>query len=189
MALSYCQIKYQHREILLKAKPASMLAMSAKATVPVFRLRSGKVLDESMDIMFWALSESDTSNWFYNLNTSLQEEIKQTIQINDDEFKTKLDKYKYAVRFPEHTPEYYRQQSESFLSHLENKLTHNQYLVSDNITLADVAIIPFIRQFSLVEPNWFQNTSYSRLKQWLANFLKSDLFNGVMQKHDLWQDH
>lgn len=184
MALRYAGIIVEIREIILRDKPRHMLTVSPKGTVPVLVLPDGKVIDESLDIMAWALSRNDPDGWLTN-DSRFQELIAE----NDGSFKRALDQYKYATRFPEQSAETYRQQGERFLVRLEALLAEHAYLLSDKLTQADVAIFPFIRQFSMVDADWFAAAHYPRLRQWLAGLLASDLFNGVMQKQTAWQQN
>ena len=186
LAIKYSKIIVELREVLLAEKPKEMLNCSAKGTVPVLQLMNGEVIDESLDIMKWALQYNDPENWI----PENVEEIKvtqQLIDINDNEFKQHLDHYKYADRFPEQPMEYYRNQAESFLRILENKLNQNEFLIADKISLADVAIFPFIRQFVYVDKNWFDQSDYKKLQLWLEYFLTLDLFESVMEKYPRWQ--
>lgn len=177
MALRYGGISVETREVVLGDKPRHMLAVSPKGTVPVLVLPDGKVIDESLDIMAWALAQQDPDGWLTD-NRLFQELITE----NDGSFKRALDQYKYATRFPEQSAEVYRQQGERFLARLEALLSEHAYLLSEKLTQADVAIFPFIRQFSMVDTDWFAETPYPHLRQWLAGLLASELFNAVMQK-------
>jgi glutathione S-transferase len=165
------------REIILKNKPAEMLALSRKGTVPVLQLSDGTVVDESLDIMVWALARRDPDNW---LQGSLTEML-SLIDENDFEFKDK-----YADRFPEYPALYYREHAEDFLMQLENRLSNSPYLFGQQISLADMAILPFIRQFAGVDKDWFEQSAYPFLKVWLANFIDSQLFTSVMKKYPIW---
>ena len=187
MALSYAGIQVEIREIALREKPAHMLAVSPKGTVPVLVLASNEVLEQSLDIMDWALQQSDVDEW------NIQDEAGQKltadlIVTNDGAFKHALDKYKYAIRFPENPPEIYRAQGEEFLQRLEILLQQNTYLCRNTISKVDVAIFPFVRQFSMVDEKWFENADYPSLKVWLYSLLNSQLFLGVMQKYPTWTD-
>ena len=175
MALKYSDIAVEIREVLLSNKPQEMLNYSSKGTVPVLILPNGDVIDESLDIMLWAISQHDPNSW-------QQEGFKQLIDENDSVFKQHLDKYKYSVRYPEHSTEYYRQQGEVFLQQLEQCLEKHKYLLCDQITIADVAIFPFIRQYAHVDKPWFDQTPYRHLQAWFDEFLQSDFFNAVMKK-------
>lgn len=185
MALHYAGVQVELREVLLKDKPASMLAASAKGTVPVFIFPDGKVLDESYDLMRWALSQNDPDHWWAD---EREQQVNELIQWNDGEFKQHLDHYKYFERFPEHSMEYYRAQAEEFLNALEQRLSVKKYLLGEHISLADIAIFPFIRQFAFADKAWFDVAPYPKLQSWLDEFLASDLFLAVMEKHPVWQD-
>lgn len=187
MALSYAGIQVEIREIALREKPAHMLAVSPKGTVPVLVLASNEVLEQSLDIMDWALQQSDVDEWIIQ-DQAGQKLTADLITTNDGAFKQSLDKYKYAIRFPENPPEIYRAQGEEFLQRLEILLQQNTYLCRNTISKADVAIFPFVRQFSMVDEKWFESADYPSLKAWLNSLLNSQLFLGVMQKHPTWTD-
>lgn len=183
LAIAYSQQPVQLREVILKDKPKELLQLSDKGTVPVLQLDTGEILDESLDIMAWALSQNDPDQWLSdNIHSMLD-----LIDKNDFEFKAWLDKYKYADRFPENSETYYREQCEYFLVRLETLLKLNDYLFSKHISLADIAIFPFIRQFAAVDSIWFQQSSYSHLKLWLETLTNSPLFLSVMNKYPTWK--
>jgi len=173
------------REVLLRNKPEEMLAISAKGTVPVLQLPDGRVLDESMDIMMWALDQNDPNQW---LDTDLKIEslAKDLINENDTEFKENLDRYKYPNRYDDISSEEYRERGEKFLKKLEARLGETEYLLSERASIADVAIFPFVRQFAYVDEGWFFGNSYPVLKAWLPKLIGSSLFQGVMQKYKPW---
>ena len=183
MAIAYASITLEMREVALANKPAAMLAISPKGTVPVLQL-SDRVIDESVEVMRWALSQSDPENW---LALDSQQEQSTLIEENDNEFKGWLDKYKYWDRYPEQSQQDYRIKAENFLSTLELRLQQNSYLLGDNICMADIAIFPFIRQFAFVDKPWFDDADYPLVQRWLNQFLQSKLFEQVMEKHALWQ--
>lgn len=183
MAITYASITFELREVALANKPAAMLAISPKGTVPVLQL-SDSVIDESVEVMRWALSQSDPENW---LASDSQQEQSTLIDENDNEFKQWLDKYKYWDRYPEQSQQDYRKKAEKFLSNLELRLQHNSYLLGNNICMADIAIFPFIRQFAFVDKPWFDDADYPSVQRWLNQFLQSKLFEQVMVKHALWQ--
>ncbi|WP_299494287.1 glutathione S-transferase [uncultured Shewanella sp.] len=173
------------KEIILKNKPKSMLEVSPKGTVPVLVLPNEEVIDESLDIMLWALDQSDP----HHLLPITQQDKQLTfelIQQNDAQFKSWLDKYKYADRYPEQSMTYYRQQAETFILRLEENLNQNTQLISDTPSLADYAIFPFIRQFAHVDINWFNQAPYPNTRHWLNQHIKSELFLSIMQKYPLW---
>ena len=184
MALYCSGIEVEIREISLKEKPRHMLAVSPKGTVPVLVLNDGRVIDQSLDIMLWALKQRDVDDW---LNVNMPQAI-ALIEVNDGMFKQSLDRYKYAIRFPEHPAQYYRSEGEQFLQQLESQLACQKFLMCDRPSFADIAIFPFIRQFSMVDEHWFDATQYSKLKLWLSNLKHSQIFNDIMQKHPVWQD-
>jgi len=179
LALYQANIDYEPIEISLKDKTLDFLALSPKGTVPVLVDNNGKVIEESLEIMIWALNKSDPDNWILDDNNLSQELINE----NDFSFKKNLDKYKYADRFPGHSKEYYRAQCELFINILNEKLKSKNYLIIDKISLADIAIFPFIRQFALVDEDWFLNSKYRELKKWLQRFIESQMFKDVMQKN------
>jgi glutathione S-transferase len=192
MALRYAEVEYELREIYLKNKPAEMLAISPKGTTPVLQLTDGRVLEESLDIMYWAEEQRDSLQDAYRrVGWNRMPEIsrqwgKKLIAINDLEFKQALDRYKYANRFPEATQETYRTEAETFLQTLENSLSQHSFLIGDRMTLIDIAIFPFIRQFAQVDLAWFQSTPYKHLQAWLCRHEESLLFQNVMLKVPVW---
>lgn len=187
MALKYSGIKVELREVDLKNYPPQALEISPKATVPVLLLPDGTVIDESWDILKWALSQNDPDNWSGdNDEHTLDAEI--LIETNDFSFKEDLDHYKYADRYPEHNEEHYRQACEEFIGELDEMLSENRYLLTDQLSLADIGVFPFIRQFSLVDKEWFDKAPYPNVQQWLNKLIETELFRQVFQKHDLWQE-
>lgn len=187
MALRYANIDVEIREIALREKPAHMLSVSPKGTVPVLVLASGQVLEQSLDIMDWALAQSDVHEWIIQ-DQAVQKLTANLIATNDGAFKQALDKYKYAILFPENTPDVYRAAGEEFLQRLESLLRQNTYLFRNTISKADVAIFPFVRQFSMVDEAWFEVANYPALKDWLNGLFHSQLFIDVMQKYPVWRN-
>jgi len=184
MALRYSKLKVILREVSLKNKPQAMLQASSKATVPVLVINDGTILDESLDIMFWALQQYDEDDWASEAFISASESL---IKYNDNVFKIHLDHYKYADRFPHKSQIEYRRQAEEFIQTLEDKLSLNKFLLSENATLADVAIFPFIRQFAYVDIQWFEASGYEHTRRWLSHWINSALFQSIMHKYDAWQ--
>lgn len=184
MALRYAGIQVEHREIALRSKPHSMLIASPKGTVPVLCV-DGLVLDQSLDIMRWALEKSDPDGWI-----SVDAAVSQTwIEKNDGPFKMLLDQYKYPNRFPDLSREDVLNSAiELMLKPMESSLQSNRYLMGDKISLVDVAIFPFIRQFAAVNPQRFEGLPFDSVKVWLNHHLESDLFNSVMVKYPTWMD-
>ena len=182
MALRYSGIAVEMREITFKDKPRHMLQASPKGTVPVLILEDGQVLEESMDIMHWALAQHDPDDWLIKDNAQIAQEAAELIAANDGDFKQELDRYKYAVRFPEQPSQVYRQQGEVFLQQLEVRLTEHACLCRGSVCIADIAIFPFIRQFAAVDAAWFSAAPYPALRQWLEQRTALPLFTAIMEK-------
>jgi len=183
MAIAYASINPEVREVSLANKPSEMTEISPKGTVPVLQLDE-RIIDESIEVMAWALEQSDPDNW---LALDLEHQQKALIEENDNSFKTWLDKYKYWDRFPEQSQQVYRGHAEQFISRLDKNLREHRYLLGDKICMADIAIFPFIRQFAFVDKDWFDQANYPALQRWLNEFLDSSLFAQVMKKHSVWQ--
>ena len=184
MALKYANIEFEHREIELRNKPQSMLLVSPKGTVPVLCM-GDEVLDQSVDIMRWAIDQSDPAGW-----GNVDDAIAQAwIGKNDGPFKALLDQYKYPKRFPELNQEAVLEQAlQIMLLPMEQSLQATQYLLGDQMTWVDIAIFPFVRQFSMVDVNRFEQLPIPSTKRWLAQHLESELFNSIMHKHPVWRD-
>ncbi len=185
IVLLLCAQDVELREVLLANKPVQMQQVSAKATVPVLCLPDGNILDESLDIMQWAIARSLDPEKLFSVASEQQSQL-DLIKHNDTEFKHWLDRYKYHTRHPEHPPEYYQHNAEQFLGILEAHLIHSPYLFGKRPQLADVAIMPFVRQLAGVDRKWFDNTHYSAVKIWLANWLSSQLLINAMVKYPPW---
>lgn len=181
MALRYAGIEVEIREVDLKNKPSHMLEVSPKGTVPVMIFKNGKVIDESLDIMYWALKQNDPDHWL-SADEHERSITQNLILKNDTEFKMWLNKYKYADRHPEQTEQYYQQQAEQFLQKLEALLSQHTFLIGEQLGLADIALLPFIRQFAHVDREWFDTSGYQNLRRWLDNLTGSDLFIRIMRK-------
>lgn len=188
LAIAYSGVEVELREVALSNKPKSMLEYSPKGTVPVLVLPDGMVIDESRDIIRWALSINDPDQWTLENNHELMAVADQLIDENDTAFKQALDQYKYHVRFPEQPVEHYRVTGEVFLEKLNKRLSKSKYLLGDGMSIADIAIFPFIRQFAFVDKEWFDQTPYAQLQAWLNGLLQSGLIVNVMQKHALWNE-
>jgi len=181
MAVRYCAVAVNIVEVSLKAKPAEMLALSGKGTVPVLNA-DGRVIDESLDIMRWALAQHDPQDWLRKDDPAAQSLIAALIEENDQVFKVHLNHYKYAERYPERSMADYRADGEVFLRKLDDRLEGGAYLLGDQPSLADVALMPFVRQFAHVDREWFGQAPYPRLQGWLQRFLESALFTAVMAR-------
>ena len=187
LALSYSGIPVILREVDLKNLPQTLCELVPdKQTVPVLQLPDGRVLDESWDIVLWAVREHDPDGWLGEQESYLTD-ADQWIEMNDYSFKDDLDRYKYADRYPEHPAEYYRSQAEEFLQDLEDQLAETTCLLGDRLSIADIGILPFIRQFAFVDKEWFDQAPYPGVRVWLETFLESDLFTAIMDKHPVWQ--
>lgn len=181
MAIYSAGICVNHIEVSLKNKPQSLLDYSPKGTVPVLVTESGEVIDQSRDIMLWALHQSDPGNWLLK-NSPLQQQMTLLMDACDFEFKPLLDRYKYFDRHPEYSQLEYRQQAEIFIHRLEKQLEQHTFLVDSQIRLLDIAIFPFIRQFAAVDPNWFTQSAYKKLHVWLTTCINTDMFKKIMAK-------
>jgi len=185
MALDVAGIDLEHREILLRDKPADMLAASPKGTVPVLVLPDGQVLEESLDVMRWALAQHDPEHWVPGDSASLRE-TETLIATNDGPFKHHLDRYKYATRYEGAVSEEHRQAACEILAGLNDRLSGSAQLLGDATTLVDIALFPFIRQFANTEPDWFNAQPWPHLQRWLTGHLASERFERIMKKHDLF---
>ena len=185
LGLLFAELPVELREITLKNKPAKMLAISPKGTVPVLQLADGVVIEESREIVEWVLEQQDPQEL---LNPKTLHQGNTLIEQNDQEFKHWLDRYKYADRHLEMTQTEYRQKGEAFLQILEALLTKNTYLLGDSVTIADIGIMPFVRQFAHVDRDVFYSLPYPKLQIWLKNWLAHPLFIQAMTKFQPWQD-
>ena len=185
MAIHASGQKCELREVLLRDKPPSMLEYSPKGTVPVLILQDGYVIDESLDVIDWALNLNDPDDWQRSKDTK---KTKELIKINDGEFKYHLDRYKYSKRYDNEDPEFHRKKCLKFIESINNELNNSEYIFDDNISYADIVLLPFIRQFRIADMEWFDSLPYDNLKKWLSNFLESSLLNSIMKKYDLWKE-
>ncbi|MEM7403887.1 MAG: glutathione S-transferase [Pseudomonadota bacterium] len=184
MALLTARIECELREVVLRDKPPEFVALSPKATVPVMQLADGSVLEESLEVMLWALRQNDPHAWL----TDRADEDLALVRDCDLSFKPKLDRYKYHVRFPQRTQIEYRQCGEVFLAALEQRLTrHGDALTGPETSVADIGIFPFVRQFARVDWQWFSSAPYPRLLTWLVKHEESTLFSAVMRKYSAWR--
>ncbi len=192
MAIMASGLQVEQREIVFWDKPDEMLDASPKGTVPVLILPDGQVIDESRDIMLWALSQCDALNWLPLVKGDFTEML-SLIDVCDNEFKMHLDHYKYAERFPEALPEVYRLRGEVFLQTLEALLAHSfsvsklLALNGQRVSMTDIAVFPFVRQFAHVDKQWFEQSAYRYLKAWLKQHIEAEYFASIMKNRPVWQ--
>lgn len=183
MALHYggfkADVAVTVHEVALRQKPAELLAASPKGTVPVLVTPDGAVIDQSLDIMRWALHQSDPDGW---LHAGTPQAAQRWITLNDDTFKPLLDRYKYAERHPEMSAVEHRAHAlETMIHPMEAQLQQTRWLLGPHISIADVALFPFVRQFAGVNKTGFDNLALPAVQAWLHTWLASDLFNAVME--------
>jgi glutathione S-transferase len=181
MALLVAEQPFEAFEVVLRDKPAALLALSPKGTVPVLQLPDGRVVDESWDIMAWALQPHEDGRWW---STAQSSENLDLLHRNDGDFKHHLDRYKYPGRFPEETRnrEDHRTAAAALLMPLEARLKQQPYLGGATSCATDLAIFPFVRQFAAVEPAWFDTQEFPAVQRWLAEWVNSGLFERCMVK-------
>ena len=205
------------RDVVLTNKPTEMLTASPKGTVPILVLGSSKespltVIDESLDIMLWALGGSDPGNLLRAETLDDAETLNNTEGVNgagtkndikpstrltdilslvnqfDHEFKSCLEAYKCAKRYHETNLQDCRQACEEHIQNLEQRLNTHKYLMDEHESMADIALLPFIRQFARIERQWYLQSPYPQLKRWLDQYLQSVMFTKVMTKYPLWSE-
>lgn len=185
LGLLFADLTVELREVVLKNKPATMLAISPKGTVPVLQLVDGSVIEESIEIIMWALEQQDPQGL---LDSNVLHEATALIEQNDTSFKHWLNRYKYADRYLDMTQTDYREQGEVFLKVLEALLTKHTFLLGDSVTIADICILPFVRQFAHVDRAVFYNLPYPNLQLWLQSWLDHPFFIQAMTKFAPWQE-
>jgi glutathione S-transferase len=186
MALKYAGLKIILREVELSDLPKEALAVSPHATVPSLVVSENEYMDESWDIVKWAIQKNDPENWLGENNEYLQD-AEMLVETNDYSFKEDLDHYKYADRHPEHPMEYYRERCEEFLEELNEMLEENKFLLAEHITIADIAVFPFVRQFAMVDKDWFDQAPYPELQRWLESIINTEWFSEAFRKHEIWK--
>lgn len=185
LAIAASAVRCELREIVLRDKPAAMLQASPKGTVPVLVIGDGKVIDQSLEIMLWALQQHDPEGW---LKPDLAAMV-ALVEECDTHFKPHLDRYKYPQRYENaQAPEIHRQRAVDWLMVLEGRLGMSDGLFGSHPALADMAIAPFVRQFVSVDADWFEAQPMPGVQRWLSRFLSSPLFEQVMQKYPVWKD-
>ena len=186
MALLTAGLTCEMREVILRDRPEHMMEISPKGTVPVLLLQDDNLLEESLDIMDWALEINDPDGWLeYNSGV---DEVEDLILANDNDFKHHLDRYKYSNRYEDADGIEHRDAAELFIAKLEQLLEDSSYLFGENPTKADFAIFPFIRQFANTDKKWFDATKYSNVQVWLHELMESEIFKSCMAKYQQWNE-
>lgn len=184
LALKVAGQRVELREVSLRAKPEQMLALSPKGTVPVLLLPDGRVIEQSLEIMHWALSQHDPHGW---LRAGSVAQMQAWIDLNDGPFKALLDCYKYPERHTGRSADSWRDEAVALmLDPMNRALTSHPQLLGQAVSLADMALLPFVRQFAQVDAEWFKQAPLPGLQGWLAAHLASPLFESVMGKVDPW---
>lgn len=185
LAIASAQEQCELREVVLRDKPKALLDASPKGTVPVVVLPDGTVIDESLDIMRWALAQQDPQGWLTPAQGSLDQML-ALIAENDSTFKAHLDRYKYPMRFDLESGVADRDAGAQWLRTLDDRLTSTPYLFGQQPALADMAIAPFVRQYAHTDRDWFRSQNWPALCGWLDAFLESPVFKGIMHKYTPW---
>ena len=194
LAIFKSQQAVELRDVKLTNKPKAMLIASPKGTVPILVVSPGHLIDESLEVMLWVLTQNDPDNLLYQSGEGGRKEdglsdLLSFINDYDHTFKACLERYKCAKRYHEPDLVECRQACEKFVADLEQRLTTQTFIFGAHESLADIAILPFIRQFAKVERSWYvQSQAYSNVKRWLNQYLQSAMFNKVMAQYPIWQE-
>lgn len=180
MAVAVSGVQVELREVVLRDKPPEMLEASPKGTVPVLVLHDGRVLEQSLDIMRWALTQSDPKGW-------LNHDDQNLVLATDGPFKQALDRYKYPHRYELSDGSAYRDAALMYLGDLNDRLADATYLGGAQPAFTDIAIFPFVRQFAATDATWFAALSLPALQSWLAALVGSDLFAAIMTRYPQWK--
>jgi glutathione S-transferase len=194
IALFKAQLQISLREVVLNNKPKEMLTASEKGEVPVLVMSDESapsiVIEESLEVMLWALAKSDPDNLLYLHDPHALPNMLKLITQFDNEFKVCLNTYKCAKRYRENNITECRQACEIYIQELENRLANTScqkpFIMSDQESLVDIALLPFIRQFAKVERQWYLKSPYPKVRLWLNRYLQSIMFTKVMAKHNVW---
>ena len=186
LAIKASGVIVEIREVKLKNKPEELLNISPKATVPVLYISSKKIIEESLDIMKWALEINDPLKLLKQEKLN-RIEVHNTLNKLENDFKQNLDRYKYSSRFDQPNPELYRDKNLKILNEFNNLLQHNKGIYSSHLSLLDYAIFPFVRQFRNVNSVWFDSLELKFLKSWLYELIDSDEFSSIMKKNLIWE--
>jgi len=187
MALYLSNTVVELREVSLRDKPQSMLEISPKGTVPVLILDDGNVIDESIEIIEWCIKKK--KNIFTEtLNSDQELFTEDAIKLFDEKFKFHLDRYKYATRYEDVDEILHRESCVEILKTMENKISNKIFFYTDHLNKIDICILPFIRQFRIANPEWFDNhIEFPKVQKWLDNFLKSSILEEIMVSHEVWK--
>tara|TARA_A200000113_G_scaffold176660_1_gene162006 strand:- start:1423 stop:2034 length:612 start_codon:yes stop_codon:yes gene_type:complete len=187
MALYLSKTVVELREVSLRNKPQSMLEISPKGTVPVLILDDGNVIDESIEIIEWCIKKK--KNIFTEtLNSDQELFTEDAIKLFDEKFKFHLDRYKYATRYEDVDEILHRESCVEILKTMENKISNKIFFYTDHLNKIDICILPFIRQFRIANPEWFDNhIEFPKVQKWLDNFLKSSILEEIMVSHEVWK--
>jgi len=185
LAIKVSGVAVVHREVMLSQKPAELLAASAKATVPVLLLPAGAVLDESLDIMRWALARHDPQGW---MRVEEDKAVQFWTHRNDGPFKRALDGYKYATGQAGGSLQAWREEAVALmLAPMEAQLAQHRFLLRETPSVADIALLPFVRQFAACDADWFSRAPLKGLQAWLVALTAQPLFESVMAKREPWR--
>ena len=188
LALAVAAAPYQLHEVALRNKPAQLLQASPKGTVPVLVQADGTVIEQSLDIMQWALGQHDPAHWLRPTEGTLAHML-GLVAACDSTFKQALDRYKYPNRHPQETSRTARDSASAWLITLNQRLATTGHVQGGQTSLADAAIFPFVRQFAAVDPPWWANQPWPHLHVWLQHWLGSPLFAQVMRKDAAQNPH
>jgi glutathione S-transferase len=187
MAVKYAGIPVELREVVLRDKPEDMLRHSPKGTVPVLILNPGeadeRVIDESLDVMHWALAQRDRDNWL----GPYAAEARALVAANDNDFKPWLDRYKYPNRYDDIGAASPAEHCLEFIAELDRRLADQRYLFGATMSAGDIAIFPFVRQYAFVDIEEFRRRPLPAVQRWLDSLLNADAFIRVMQKYPAWK--
>ena len=187
LAIRLCKIECIIREISLKAKNSEFLKVSPKGTVPVLVLPNGKVLEESLDIINWSLEQNDPNN--LKVNDKVTKKINDKyIQLFDKDFKFHLDRYKYSSRYNISNSEIHRNKARNILTEINSMLEGKDYIGGQCMSLLDISILPFVRQYRIADINWFDNhLGLRNINNWVNIFLNTEILASIMTKYKVWE--
>jgi glutathione S-transferase len=180
MAVAVSGVQVELREVVLRDKPPELVEASPKSTVPVLVFSNGEVIEESLEIIKWALQQNDPENWLASVDADL-------ISANDGPFKHALDRYKYPHRYELPDGIEHRKAALLHLARLDQILANRAFLGGDQRGLTDIALFPFIRQFAATDQAWFDDQPLPALRNWLAAMIQSELFASIMQRYPQWK--